>query len=114
MPERQWTRIAPALAAVNAAVKPVRITGVDLFAIDIPVTKEENEAGVYHQYIVARIDTDAGVHGYSFAGAPPSVLPQVQQLLVGKDLFGLDHLLTESLDRWGGVEHAIWDAIGKI
>ena len=38
-----------ALRSLRAAVKPVRITGVDLFGIDIPVSAPaEAEAGVNH------------------------------------------------------------------
>lgn len=100
--------------ALAAAVKPVRIRDLDLFPIEIPVTKAESEAGVNHRYIVTRIVTDAGVNGYSFAGPSPKVLPQVREALVGKDLFAIEHHLKNGLIQWGGVEHAVWDAIGKI
>jgi L-alanine-DL-glutamate epimerase-like enolase superfamily enzyme len=63
---------------------------------------------------VAKVMTDAGVTGYSFAGAPPQALGAVKEVLVGKDLFNVDSQLREGLWRWGGVEHAVWDAIGKI
>jgi hypothetical protein len=56
-----------ALAAVErlrAAVKPVRITDVDAFAIGIPVSAAESEAGYNHRFMVAKIATDAGVTGY--------------------------------------------------
>lgn len=120
MPElsrRDLIRYSPAFAtlgALRAAVKPVRITGVDLFGIDIPVSPAEAEAGLNHRYPVAKIVTDAGVTGYSFAGPPARTLPQVKQLLVGKDLFAIEQHLQNGLGRWGGVEHAIWDAIGRI
>ncbi|HWB97397.1 MAG TPA: mandelate racemase/muconate lactonizing enzyme family protein [Bryobacteraceae bacterium] len=104
----------PALARLSAAVKPVRITEVDLYEIDLPVTSTEAEAGVMHRYAVAEIRTDAGITGYSFAGHPRSVLPQVKSLLVGKDLFAVEQHVHAGLYRWGGIEHALWDAIGKI
>ncbi|MEO8127541.1 MAG: enolase C-terminal domain-like protein [Bryobacteraceae bacterium] len=103
-----------AVQAVRAAVKPVRITDVDLFEIDIPVTAAEAEAGLQHRFGVAKVMTDAGVTGYSFAGAPRRALGEVKQLLVGKDLFNVDTQVHDGLGRWGGVEHAVWDAIGKI
>src|SRR5579863_4515579 len=62
----------------------------------------------------AEVRTDAGVTGYSFAGHPASVLPQVKQLLVGKDLFAIEQHVHDGLYHWGGIEHALWDAIGKI
>jgi len=100
--------------AVRAAVKPVRITDVDLFEINIPVTPAEADAGMQHRFGVAKVMTDAGVTGYSFAGAPRRVLGEVKQVLVGKDLFNVDTQVHDGLGRWGGVEHAVWDAIGKI
>jgi D-galactarolactone cycloisomerase len=103
-----------ALSAVRAAVKPVKITDVDLFAINIPVSAHESAAGFMNRYLVAKVVTDAGVTGYSFAGAPPQALGAVKEVLLGKDLFNVDSQLREGLWRWGGVEHAVWDAIGKI
>ncbi len=103
-----------AVQALGAVVKPVRITDVDLFRINIPVSDAEAAAGLMHQYDVAKIVTDAGVSGYSFAGAPARMLPAVKEVLVGKDLFNVDMQLREGLGNWGGVEHAVWDAIGKI
>ncbi|HYI96103.1 MAG TPA: mandelate racemase/muconate lactonizing enzyme family protein [Bryobacteraceae bacterium] len=97
-----------------AAVKPVKITGVDVFPIRLPATKEEIDAGRMANYVVCRIDTDAGVRGYSFAGPSPKMLPQVQKALVGFDLFNVEEHIRRGVDAWGGVEHAIWDAIGRI
>jgi D-galactarolactone cycloisomerase len=104
----------PALQKLHAAVKPVRITGVDLFPIKLPATREEVDAGRMSSYIVCRIDTDAGVRGFSFAGPNPKVLPEVQKTLTGYDLFNVEDHMKRGVDAWGGVEHAIWDAIGRI
>jgi L-alanine-DL-glutamate epimerase-like enolase superfamily enzyme len=103
-----------AVEALRAAVKPVRITDVDLFRINIPVSGAAAAAGVMHQYDVAKVTTDAGVSGYSFAAPPPRELPAVKEVLVAKDLFNVDGHLREGLGKWGGVEHAVWDAIGRI
>jgi D-galactarolactone cycloisomerase len=103
-----------AVGALRAAVKPVRITDVDLFRIDIPVGKAEAAAGVMHAYEVVKVTTDAGVSGYSFAGPGVKALPAVKEVLIGKDLFNIDSHLREGLGKWGGVEHAVWDAIGRI
>lgn len=102
------------VGALRAAVKPVRITDVDLFEINIPVSQAEAEAGLQHRFGVAKVMTDAGVTGYSFAGAPRRALAEVKSVLVGKDLFNVDTQVHDGLGRWGGVEHAVWDAIGKI
>jgi D-galactarolactone cycloisomerase len=100
--------------SLAAAVKPIRIVDVELFDIDIPVSKAEHDAGVNHEFSVAKIATDAGVDGYSFAGSPRDALPDLRQILVGKDLFAIEQHLRNGLYHWGGTEHAIWDAIGKI
>ncbi len=102
------------VGALRAAVKPVRITDVDLFEINIPVSQAEAEAGLQHRFGVAKVMTDAGVTGYSFSGAPRRALAEVKQVLVGRDLFNVDTQVHDGLGRWGGVEHAVWDAIGKI
>lgn len=114
---RDLMRHATALAAlqtVRAAVKPVRITDVDLFGIDVPVTAAEAEAGFNHRFLVAKVTTDAGINGYSFAAPPARTAPDVKRLLVGKDLFNIEQHLSNGLGHWGGIEHALWDAIGKI
>jgi L-alanine-DL-glutamate epimerase-like enolase superfamily enzyme len=99
---------------VAAAAKPVLIRDVEVFAINIPVSQAESEAGVNHQYPVVKIVTDAGVNGISFAGPPRQQLPEVRRTLVNQDLFAIEQHLRNGLGRWGGVEHAVWDAIGKI
>jgi D-galactarolactone cycloisomerase len=103
-----------AVRGVAAAVKPVKITGVDIFPIRLPASKEDIAAGKRASYVVCRIDTDAGVRGFSFAGPNPRTLPEVQKTLIGHDLFNVEDHLRRGLDSWGGVEHAVWDAIGRI
>ena len=105
--------LAP-LRGLAAAVKPVKITGVEIFPIRIPVTRDEAEAGVNNHFMVAEIRTEAGTTGYSFAGPPPSQADAVRRILVGKDLFAVEQHLKNGLLPYGGVEHAVWDAIGRI
>ena len=125
------------LRAAEQAAKPVRITNVDIFDIEIPTSGtplEEEARGKPSRTSVIRVDTDAGVRGYSFAGAPAELLDSVfRPMLVGKDLFAVDQLLKEGgrglsigpvggglainnfgTMRVGAIEHALWDAIGKI
>jgi L-alanine-DL-glutamate epimerase-like enolase superfamily enzyme len=54
------------------------------------------------------------VRGYSFAGPRGYVLSEVRKVLVGQDLFAIERHLRQGLIQWGGVEHALWDAISKI
>ena len=103
------------LQAVAASAKPVRITGIDSFPIRIPVSEEDTAVGKINSYMVAQVDTDAGVRGYSFAGPAPNLLDtKIRPALVGQDLFAIERHLQAGLMEWGGLEHAIWDAIGKI
>ena len=55
------------------------------------------------------------MRGYSFAGPAPNLLDtKIRPALVGQDLFAIERHLQAGLMEWGGLEHAIWDAIGKI
>jgi len=97
------------------SVKPVRITNVDIFRIAIPIPREQVEAGYMSSYTVAKVETDVGVRGHSFAGPSPELLDRaIRPALVGKDLFAMEDHLKAGLIEWGGLEHALWDAIGKI
>jgi L-alanine-DL-glutamate epimerase-like enolase superfamily enzyme len=102
------------LAALAASAGPVSIREVDVFRIEIPVSRSESEAGVYHRFNVVKIATAAGVNGYSFDGPEPAALPALRQLLGGQDVFAVERHIANGLTRWGSVEHALWDAIGKI
>ena len=42
----------------------------------------------------------------------PRRCPSCARILEGKDLFSLEQHLRDGLGRFGGVEHAVWDAIG--
>ena len=106
--------VAAPLHKLEAAVKPVRIKDVELFDVRLPASKTEIAAGVMAGYPVAKVVTDAGVNGYSFAGPGAGELAKVRALLNGKDLFAVEQHLKNGLLAYGGVEHAIWDAIGKI
>lgn len=106
--------LAAPLFARAAFAGQVRIQSVDIYNIRIPVTKDEAAAGLMHSYNVVEIGTDAGVKGYSFAGPGAAQLPAVRELLVGKDLFAVEKHLADGLEKWGGVEHALWDTIGRI
>ncbi len=105
--------LAP-VEALAASVKPVRIRDVDLFSVSIPARGSKRPAGVVDSFSVAKIVTDAGVTGYSFAGPSRADLPKIKQVLLGQDLFAVQRHLQNGLLEWGGVEHAVWDAIGKI
>lgn len=102
--------------ALARAVKPVRIKSIDIFPIEIPTPEEEAQRGLYNRYTVYRVETDAGVTGYSFdRGTDYLQLDRaIRPAFTGKDLFAIEEHLKAGLGRWGGLEHALWDAIGRI
>ena len=101
--------------ALAEQVGGVRIRNIEIFPIEIPIPREDVQRGRINRYTVARVETDAGVRGYSFAGPPPELLDRaIRPALVGSDLFALEDHLKGGLLEWGGLEHALWDAIGKL
>ena len=67
--------------------------------------------------------TDAGVTGTSFVPCPNDILQRwVKPVLVGQDLFAVDRHVARlqamrgesGVQIWSGVEHALWDAIGRV
>jgi L-alanine-DL-glutamate epimerase-like enolase superfamily enzyme len=117
--------IAP-VKALAAEVKPIRIKTIETFNIEIPATPTEIEAGVMNRTNVTRVVTESGARGYSFggagdggmraAGARPGAagFQQIRDALVGADLFAVEQHLKRGLLNWGGIEEAMWDAIGKV
>ncbi|MFN0165999.1 MAG: mandelate racemase/muconate lactonizing enzyme family protein [Bryobacteraceae bacterium] len=114
--------IAPLVAAeVRSKAPRIRITNVESFSCSIPPQGQRDPLRHY-QYAVTRVHTDAGIVGTSFIGCPREGLERwVKPTLAGDDLFAIDrHLYRLQMERgesgvqyWSGVEHALWDAIGK-
>jgi L-alanine-DL-glutamate epimerase-like enolase superfamily enzyme len=118
--------------ALAAQVKPIRIKDVETFNIEIPATATEIEAGVMSRIAVTRVVTESGVRGYSFGGAGggggvtarravagaksgrAAGFQQIRDTLIGTDLFAVEQHLKRGLLDWGGIEEAMWDAIGKV
>ena len=109
-------------ATLAFAAPPVKITGIETFALQVPDGGKPDPHRLY-RYAVTRVTTDAGVTGTSFIGIDRGMLDRwVKPTLVGDELFAIDrhmkHLQMESgesrTQSWSGVEHAMWDAIGKI
>src|SRR5689334_7076456 len=119
-------RLLAPVKAIAADVKPVRIRNVETFNIEIPATPTEVEAGVTNRTPVVRVETESGVRGYSFGAAGglggggrgsasgPAGFPAIREALIGADLFAVEQHLKRGLINWGGIEEALWDAIGKV
>ena len=98
-----------------AAAGPVRIKNVQIFPIEIPIPREELEMGKYARNTFYEVETDAGVRGYCFdRGTEYRQLDHIRAVLSGKDLFAIEDHLKAGLAQWGGLEQALWDAIGKV
>jgi len=100
----------------------VKITNIETFTVRVPDGGSPDPLKAY-RYPVTRVHTDAGVTGTSFIGIAPDLLNGwVKPTLVGDDLFAMDrhmrHLQMNSGESrtqgWSGVEHAMWDAIGRL
>jgi D-galactarolactone cycloisomerase len=109
------------LRALAADAPRVRITDVVSFHVRVP-HEAEDDFKVY-DYGVSRVHTDSGVTGTSFIPCPQDVLNRwVKPTLVGEDLFAIDRHISRlqmfrgesGVQIWSGVEHAMWDAIGKM
>ena len=107
--------------ALAETVKSVRITDIESFQIRVP-SKQRDPLAVY-DYGVSRVHTDAGVLGTSFVPCPNEILRTwVKPTLVGQDLFAIDRHIDRlqmmrgesGVQIWSGVEHAMWDAVGRI
>jgi len=102
------------LRAVAAEAKRVRISGVESFRVRVP------SGAVFH---ASRVHTDAGVTGTSFVPCAEDVLQHyVKPVLLGEDLFAIDRHMARlqafrgesGVQSWSGIEHALWDAAGRI
>jgi L-alanine-DL-glutamate epimerase-like enolase superfamily enzyme len=97
---------------------------VDVFDVVID-TPEALPWGVHRAETVIRVDTSVGVRGYAFTGQerPPfyargsreEILRRaVRPAVVGADLFSIERVLKKSGFLCGPLEHALWDALGKV
>ncbi len=106
--------ITAPLRAAAAEAKRVRIAGVEAFRVRVP-------GG--NVFSVSRVHTDSGVTGTSFIPCTDDVLNRfVKPVLVGEDLFAIDRHMARlqafrgesGVQAWSGIEHAMWDAVGRI
>jgi D-galactarolactone cycloisomerase len=115
----------PALAsqAVPAGRPPrLRIREIEGFSIELPLRGLPRHPFKQYRYSLTRVHTDQGITGTSFVPIRSDTLQRwVGPMLRGQDLFAVDdHLRRLQKQRgesgsqlFSGVEHAIWDAIGR-
>jgi L-alanine-DL-glutamate epimerase-like enolase superfamily enzyme len=116
MNRRELICALAAMPVLKGKPARLRITEVESFVVRVPAG--EGRAA----YPVTRVHTDGGVTGTSFLGTPEELLKRwVRPTLVGDDVFAIDrHLKRLQMERgesgvqaWSGVEHAMWDAVGR-
>ena len=88
----------------------MKVTEVDSFQVEVPLTAEQTNRSCYNSTGITRIRTDAGFTGYGFAQVDPE---PVRQILIGSDPFAVERHLEAGLDDWYGAENALWDIVGK-
>ena len=116
-----WNSLLTPVKAIAAETKPIRIKAIQTFNVQLPATPTEVGSGVMSRMGVNLVTTESGVRGYSFGppgtgasvpGAPG--LQKVRDAMIGEDLFAVEEHLKRGLIYWGGIEEAVWDAIGKV
>ena len=89
----------------------MRITSVESFDVEIPISEEQREQKVYHKTGITRIRTDEGITGYGWAAVDPDV---ASAMLVGKDPIQVERHVADGLGHeYYGAENALWDIVGK-
>jgi L-alanine-DL-glutamate epimerase-like enolase superfamily enzyme len=120
------TLLAAKAAAAQAALPFTKLKGeapktaiksVTTFDVMVPQTgpaPPTRTGGPPGRINVTCVETTSGVKGYSFLGSTAQQIALAQPVLVGRGLFEVEDHLKNGLIRWGGIEEAMWDAIGKI
>jgi L-alanine-DL-glutamate epimerase-like enolase superfamily enzyme len=103
-----------------AEAKPIRIKTIQTFNVQLPATPTEVGAGVMRRMGVNLVTTESGVRGYSFG--PPGTgasVPDAPKPSEGARCHDWRRLVCRGTSEagliyWGGIEEAVWDAIGKV
>ena len=72
----------------------MKITSVESFKIEIPISAEQQELGYYHNTAVTRIRTDAGITGYGWSDVDAEA---ASELLLGRDPVQVERLVADGL-----------------
>ena len=89
----------------------MKITSVESFKIEIPISEEQQKLGYYNTTGVTRIRTDEGITGYGWCEVDGDA---ASALLLGKDPFQVEGLVADGLGHdFYGAENALWDIVGK-
>ena len=88
----------------------MKITSVESFRVEVPISEEERRKRYYNSSAITRIHTDEGITGYGFEAVD---VDAVSRILLGTDPFQIERHLEAGLNKWFGAENALWDIVGK-
>jgi L-alanine-DL-glutamate epimerase-like enolase superfamily enzyme len=89
----------------------MKITSVESFKLEIPITEDQKRLRYYNKTGVTRIRTDEGITGYGWAEVDPDA---AGALLIGKDPIQVERHVADGLGHaFFGAENALWDIVGK-
>ena len=89
----------------------MKITSVESFNIEIPISEEQQRLRYYNKTGVTRIRTDEGITGYGWSEVDSDA---ASALLLGKNPIQVELLVANGLGHeFYGAENALWDIVGK-
>ena len=89
----------------------MKITSVESFKVEIPISEEQEKLRYYHKTGVTRIRTDEGITGHGWSEVNGEA---ASAMLVGKDPIQVERHVADGLDHnFYGAENALWDIVGK-
>jgi L-alanine-DL-glutamate epimerase-like enolase superfamily enzyme len=92
----------------------MRITDIQSYAVRLPVSLEEQVAGVIGEVSITEVRTDEGITGRGFGALDPVFIERLMKpTFVGADPFDIERLLGQGLLFWPPVEVALWDIMGQ-
>ena len=90
----------------------MKITSVESFKVEIPISEEQQKLRYYHKTAVTRIRTDEGITGYGWSEIDADA---ASGLLLGKDPIQVERLVADGLGHdFFGAKNALWDIVGKM
>lgn len=93
----------------------MRITAIESFTVQVPISEEDKAQGKLWSAPITRVETDEGAVGYcgGRGASEEDLAGALRPMLIGEDPTVIERHLAKGLDRWPAVEHALWDLIGK-
>ena len=95
----------------------MKILDIESIHLNTPLPQKDkpfSATGRYTSYSIVRVRTDEGITGYGFRGIDPNELERsVKPKFVGQDPCAVERHLENGIGRFPGLEHALWDIIGK-